>query len=95
MERAPDRRRAAGRCTTPGPVRSCACRAPSQQPRPRVPLVGGEPMGVFPKGGLEVAIFSDICFGQKTAPRAYFGMTNGATDAEKHGESKFTAKHVT
>ena len=28
------------------------------------------------------------------APKASFGMKNNATDAEKHGESKFTAKNV-
>ena len=26
--------------------------------------------------------------------RVYFGVINGATDAEKHGESKFTAKNA-
>ncbi len=30
----------------------------------------------------------------KKSPRASFGMENGATDAEKHEESKFTAKNA-
>ena len=39
-------------------------------------------------------MFAKITSVPNFAPRAYFGMKNCATDAEKHGESKFTAKNV-
>ena len=41
-----------------------------------------------------IPVFAKITSVPNFAPRAYFGMKNCATDAEKHGESKFTAKHV-
>ena len=45
-------------------------------------------MGVFPNGGLGVAIFSKICVGQKTAPRASFGAIFGGNNAENHKEAR-------
>ena len=43
---------------------------------------------------LEIPVFAKKTSLPNFDPRVYFGVENGATDAEKHGESEFRAKIV-